>query len=109
MKNIRMIALAAAAAASLFSSAAFAQNSSGDGIEGPAASAIRAQVKKERLGSVTDAKVFYGDLSGQGTKDALAVVYSAIPGGNGESIDVWVLRDRKGRRGDVRDGLRIRP
>ncbi|WP_134495721.1 hypothetical protein [Microvirga pakistanensis] len=65
------------------------------GLNGPAAEAIRAQIKKEDL-SDPEVHVFYGDLTGNGTKDAISFVYSPIEGGNGISLSVWVWYDRNG-------------
>jgi hypothetical protein len=65
------------------------------GLNGPAAKSIQAQIKREDL-SDPEVHVFYGDLTGQGTKDAISFVYSPIKGGNGVGLSVWVWHDHNG-------------
>jgi len=63
-----------------------------EGLEGPAAGAIEREIGRNDFGDYVVARVFYGDLSGQGTRDALAfLTYST--GGNSESLTTWVWRD----------------
>ncbi|AWM86804.1 hypothetical protein C4E04_08755 [Microvirga sp. 17 mud 1-3] len=73
------------------------------GLSGPAAGAIRAQIKREELQEPDQVNVFYGDLTGQGTKDAISFVYSPIEGANGMGLSVWVWRDRNGAYELARD------
>jgi hypothetical protein len=72
------------------------------GLNGPAAKAVQAQIKREDL-SDPEVHVFYGDLTGQGTKDAISFVYSPIKGGNGVGLSVWIWHDRNGVYQLVRD------
>lgn len=73
------------------------------GLNGPAAGAIREQIKREELQEPDEVHMFYGDLTGQGTKDAISFVYSPIEGGNGMALSVWVWHDRNGAYQLARD------
>ncbi len=73
------------------------------GLSGPAAGAIQEQIKREELQEPDQVHVFYGDLTGQGTKDAISFVYSPIEGGNGMGLSVWVWRNRNGAYELARD------
>jgi hypothetical protein len=65
-----------------------------EGLHGGAAGVIQARIKKARYSDVT-ARVFYGDLTGRGTKDAVSFVYYAA-GGNSVNLTTWVWREQKG-------------
>lgn len=73
------------------------------GLNGPAAGAIREQIKREELQEPDQVHVFYGDLTGQGTKDAISFVYSPIKGANGMGLSVWIWHDRNGTYELARD------
>lgn len=77
------------------SNASSETNSPVQGLHGPAARAIQAQIKKARL-QPAEINVFYGDLTGQGTNDAVSLVYSPFEGGNGVQLSTWVWRERDG-------------
>jgi hypothetical protein len=63
-----------------------------EGLEGAAAKAIEAEIRRSDFGDFVVAEVFYGDLTGQGTQDALSLVrYST--GGNSMSLTTWIWRD----------------
>ncbi len=63
-----------------------------EGLHGEAAKAIAAEVRAERLSSPINAYVFYGDLTGRGTSDALALLYHPS-GGNSDELTRWVFWD----------------
>ncbi|MBJ6124036.1 SH3 domain-containing protein [Microvirga splendida] len=66
-----------------------------EGLHGPASGTIRAQMKKSRL-SNDYVSVFYGDLTGQGTNDAISLIYSPFEGGNSMELHTWVWREING-------------
>ena len=77
--------------------AAASQARTVEGLTGPAAKAIRVQIKKQRLLAPDLVRTFYGDATGQGTKDAISFVYSPIEGAaSGGALDVWVWRENNG-------------
>jgi len=84
-------------------SASVVSASSIPGLSGPAAGAVREQIKREQLQEPDQVNVFYGDLTGQGTKDAISFIYSPIEGANGMALSVWVWRDRNGAYELARD------
>src|SRR5690606_22567245 len=59
---------------------------------GEAATAIQADVRSAGFMSRVQAHVFYGDLTGQGTKDAVAILYHPS-GGNSDEIAGWLYWD----------------
>ncbi len=65
-----------------------------EGPYGSAAATIQAQIRKARLRDPI-VNMFYGDLSGQGTKDAIAFVYHQSDG-NSHSLMTWIWRERNG-------------
>lgn len=66
-----------------------------EGLHGPAAKAIQTQIKKARI-QPAEVIVFYGDLTGQRTNDAISLVYSPFEGGNGIQLTTWVWRESNG-------------
>ena len=84
--------LAAALLSLAINASARAANPTIEGLEGPAAGAIEREIGRHEFGDYVVVRIFYGDLSGQGTRDALAfLTYST--GGNSESLTTWIWRD----------------
>jgi hypothetical protein len=65
------------------------------GLHGPAATVIKAEIGRQGLAGPVDAHVFYGDLTGTGTEDAIAFVYYES-GGSGVRLSTWIWRERGG-------------
>ena len=65
-----------------------------EGLHGEAAPSIRARIEAEGFRYPT-ANVFYGDLTGRGTRDALSFVYYDS-GGSAPLLATWIWRESKG-------------
>ena len=63
-----------------------------EGLHGGAAPAIKAEIRKGDFGDPVMAHVFYGDLTGTGTNDAIAFLYHPS-GGNSDVLTTWIWRD----------------
>lgn len=63
-----------------------------EGLHGEAASAIEAEIRKNDFGDPVMAHVFYGDLTGAGSNDAIAFLYHPS-GGNSYVLTTWIWRD----------------
>lgn len=63
-----------------------------EGLHGDAAAAIGEEIRKSGLGDPVMAHVFYGDLTGTGTNDAIAFLYHPS-GGNSDVLTTWIWRD----------------
>lgn len=61
-----------------------------EGLQGEAAKAIATEIRAAGLAGPVEAYVFYGDLSGQGTNDALALLYHPS-GGNSDELTKWLF------------------
>jgi hypothetical protein len=65
-----------------------------EGLQGGAAPAIEAQVRRENL-RYPEVNIFYGDLTGQGTNDAISFVYYDA-GGSAPRLTTWIWREADG-------------
>ena len=63
-----------------------------DGLHGDAAATIEAEIRRNDFGGPVMAHVFYGDLTGMGTEDAIAFLYHPS-GGNSDVLTTWIWRD----------------
>ena len=63
-----------------------------DGLHGDAAATIEAEIRRNDFGAPVMAHVFYGDLTGIGTEDAIAFLYHPS-GGNSDVLTTWIWRD----------------
>ena len=63
-----------------------------EGLRGDAAAAIGAEIHKNDFGDPVVAHVFYGDLTGTGTNDAIALLYHPS-GDNSDVLTTWIWRD----------------
>ena len=61
-----------------------------EGLQGEAAKTIATEIRAEGLSSPVEAHVFYGDLSGQGTNDALVLLYHPSAG-NSDELTKWLF------------------
>lgn len=89
---VRSMLRVAIASAALFLSAGLVAAQQIEGLHGKAASAIEADIRELGFMSPVQAYVFYGDLSGRGTNDAVALLYHPT-GGNSDEITQWLFRD----------------
>lgn len=64
------------------------------GLHGEAGPVVAAEVRKNHFDSPVLAYVFYGDLTGAGTTDAIAFLYHPS-GGNSDVLTTWIWRDTK--------------
>lgn len=62
------------------------------GLHGRAAPTIEADIRASGFMSPVQAHIFYGDLTGQGSHDAVAFLYHPS-GGNSDQITQWLYRD----------------
>jgi len=62
-----------------------------EGLHGDAAAAIGAEIRKGDFGDPVEAHVFYGDLTGTDTNDAIAFLYHPS-GGNSYVLTTWIWR-----------------
>lgn len=65
-----------------------------EGLHGGAAKAIEAQVRAAGL-KYPQASIFYGDLTGRGTNDAISFVYHDS-GGSAPQLTTWIWRESAG-------------
>ena len=63
-----------------------------DGLHGDAAATIEAEIRRNDVGAPVMAHVFYGDMTGIGTEDAIAFLYHPS-GGNSDVLITWIWRD----------------
>ncbi|MEF2549906.1 hypothetical protein VQ042_00805 [Aurantimonas sp. A2-1-M11] len=73
-----------------------------EGLHGPAAETLAVELRKTDFLDPMQVNLFYGDLTGRGTKDAVALIYHPS-GGNSDYLDEWLLRDVGGRYEVVKD------
>lgn len=63
-----------------------------EGLHGDAAAAIAAEIGRGEFGGSVSVYVFYGDLTGTGSKDAVVFLYHPS-GGNSDVLTTWIWRD----------------
>ena len=63
-----------------------------EGLHGEATATIAAEIRSHGFSSPVRAYIFYGDLTGRGTNDAVALVYHPS-GGNSDQITQWLFWD----------------